>query len=190
MWCPSDALLASSAPQFAKMRTFMARPRVFISSTFYDLKQIRSDLELFIRDIGYDPVLHERGAIPYGTKEKLEEYCYREINQVEILVSVIGGRFGSQSDHQPYSISQQELKTAYELGVQVYIFVEAQVLSEFRTSHSATLTTIASTVSWRRSTHFRTTTRSRRLGPLKTLSPSCGNSGQVCSNDSLRTRRE
>ncbi len=39
----------------------MARPRVFISSTFYDLKQVRSDLERFINDMGYDPVLHERG---------------------------------------------------------------------------------------------------------------------------------
>src|SRR5450755_2689178 len=99
----------------------MARPRVFISSTFYDLKQVRSDLEHFIKEMGYDPVLHERGAVPYGSKEKLEEYCHREIQQVEILVSIIGGRFGSQSNHQPYSVSQQELKTAYELGVQVFI---------------------------------------------------------------------
>jgi hypothetical protein len=111
----------------------MARPRVFISSTFYDLKQVRSNLELFIKDMGYDPVLHERGAIPYGSKEKLEEYCYREIHQVEMLVSVIGGRYGSQSEHQPYSISQQELKTAYDLGIQVFIFVESAVLSEYQT---------------------------------------------------------
>lgn len=111
----------------------MARPRVFISSTFYDLKQVRSDLEAFIKSIGYDAVLHERGAVPYGSKEKLEEYCYREIQHVEILVSIVGGRYGSQSTHEPYSVSQQELKTAYELGVQVFIFVEAQVLSEYQT---------------------------------------------------------
>jgi len=39
----------------------MARPKVFVSSTFYDLKQIRADLEHFIREMGYDAVLHERG---------------------------------------------------------------------------------------------------------------------------------
>lgn len=111
----------------------MARPRVFISSTFFDLRQIRTDLEKFIRDMGYDPVLHERGGVPYGSKEKLEEYCYREIQQTEILVSIIGGRFGSHSSHSPYSISQQELKTAYELGVQVFIFVEHSVLNEYQT---------------------------------------------------------
>jgi hypothetical protein len=47
-----------------KRARFMARPRVFISSTFYDLKQVRSALEIFIKNIGYDPVLHERGAVP------------------------------------------------------------------------------------------------------------------------------
>lgn len=111
----------------------MARPRVFVSSTFYDLKQIRADLERFIGDLGYDPVLHERGSVPYGSKEKLEEYCYREIRQVELLVSIVGSRFGSPSDHKPYSISQQELKTAYDLGIQVFIFVEAAVLGEYQT---------------------------------------------------------
>jgi hypothetical protein len=115
------------------MPATMARPKVFISSTFYDMKQVRSSLELFIRDLGYDPVLHERGAVPYGSKEKLEEYCYGEIHQAEILVSIIGGRYGSQSEHKPYSISQQELKTALELGIQVFIFVESAVLSEYQT---------------------------------------------------------
>ena len=43
----------------------MARPRVFISSTFYDLKQIRADLDNFIRSLGYDVVRNEEGAIPY-----------------------------------------------------------------------------------------------------------------------------
>jgi len=111
----------------------MARPRVFVSSTFYDLKQIRADLEQFIKEVGFDPVLHERGAVTYGGKESLEEYCLREIRQVELLVSVVGGRFGSSSEHGAYSISQQELKTAYDLGIKVFIFVESAVLSEYQT---------------------------------------------------------
>lgn len=42
----------------------MAKPRVFISSTFYDLKQIRADLDNFIQSLGYDVVRNEEGAIP------------------------------------------------------------------------------------------------------------------------------
>ena len=36
--------------------TIVATPRVFISSTFYDLKYVREDLDRFIRAMGYDPM--------------------------------------------------------------------------------------------------------------------------------------
>ena len=111
----------------------MAHPRVFISSTYYDLKNVRADLERYIKDRGFDPVLNERGQIPYGNDEKLEEYCYKEIEHCDILVSIIGGRRGSSSSHDPYSISQKELKTAINLGRPVYIFVEKSVLAEYKT---------------------------------------------------------
>ena len=51
----------------------MAKPKVFISSTFYDLRHVRADIERFIREVGYDPVLNEQGNIPYGKEDKLEE---------------------------------------------------------------------------------------------------------------------
>lgn len=111
----------------------MARPRVFISSTFYDLHQVRSDIERFIREMGYDPVQHERGNVPYGSTEKLETYCYKEIGAVDIVVCIIGGRFGSASVEQTYSISQMELKTAIKLNKQVYVCIDADVLAEYRT---------------------------------------------------------
>ena len=111
----------------------MAHPRIFISSTYYDLKSVRADLERYIKDRGFDPVLNERGQIPYGSDEKIEEYCYREIEHCDILVSIIGGRFGSSSSHDPYSISQKEFKTAIGLGRPVYIFVEKFVLAEYET---------------------------------------------------------
>ncbi|MBD2839208.1 DUF4062 domain-containing protein [Pseudomonas sp. JM0905a] len=111
----------------------MAKPRVFISSTYFDLKNVRADLERFIRTQGYEPVLNERGHIAYGNKEKLEEYCYKEIQISDILVSIVGGRFGSQSRSDSHSISNLELKTAIDLGKQVYIFIDRAVYNEFRT---------------------------------------------------------
>ena len=111
----------------------MAKPRIFISSTFYDLRQVRSDLDTFIDNLGYDPVRNEEGDIPYGKNEALEEYCYKEIKAVDILVSIIGGRFGSESKRNNSSISQIELKTALKENKQVYIFIEKNVLSEYET---------------------------------------------------------
>jgi hypothetical protein len=43
----------------------MAKPRVFVSSTYYDLKYVRSSLELFIESLGYDAVLSEKGGVAY-----------------------------------------------------------------------------------------------------------------------------
>lgn len=111
----------------------MAKPRVFISSTYYDLKNVRADLERFIKERGFEPILHERGHVAYGKKEALEEYCYKEINNCDILIAVVGGRFGSASKHEPYSISQIEFKTATELQKPIYIFVERDVLAEHKT---------------------------------------------------------
>lgn len=110
----------------------MAKPKIFLSSTFYDLRQVRADIERFIKDLGYEPVLNEQGNIPYGKEDKLEAYCYKEINNVDILVSIVGGRFGSKSKVDKHSISQMELKTAYELNKQVYIFIEKSVYNEYQ----------------------------------------------------------
>lgn len=111
----------------------MARPRIFISSTFFDLRQVRADLERFVKDLGYDTVRNETGGIPYGKDQKLEEYCYKEISEIDILVGIVGGRFGSEAERGNYSITQVEIKTAIEQNKQVYIFIEKNVLAEYQT---------------------------------------------------------
>lgn len=114
-------------------RQFLAKPRIFISSTFYDLKHVREDIARFVKDLGYETILFERGQVPYGRTEKPEEYCYKEIELTDILLSIIGGRYGSESIEAGYSITQKELRHALELGKQVYIFVEKNVLAEYET---------------------------------------------------------
>lgn len=111
----------------------MAKPRVFVSSTFYDLRQVRSDLEIFIKELGFDPVLNERGNIPYGKEDRLEEYCYKEISTIDLFVSIIGGRLGCESQHESFSVSQMEFRTAFQLNKQVYIFIDKNVSAEYQT---------------------------------------------------------
>jgi hypothetical protein len=109
------------------------RPRIFVSSTFYDLKVVRGDIERFIGSFRYDPVLFERGHIPYVRKDELENACYKEIASCDIIISIIGHKYGSKSLTEDYSINQYELKTAIELGKQIYIFIESSVSHEFET---------------------------------------------------------
>lgn len=111
----------------------MAKPRVFISSTFYDLQQVRANIDQFIEDLGYESIRNEEGDISYGKEQILEDYCYREVSIADIFVNIIGGKFGSQSTHSDYSITQQELKTALDEEKQVYIFIQKDVFYEYRT---------------------------------------------------------
>lgn len=108
----------------------MARPQVFVSSTFYDLKTVREDIARFLRDLGCEPVRHEAGRIPYAKGQSLENSCYREIELCDILVCIVGGRFGTPSVDGHYSITQKELRTAIDSGKQVFVFVERSVDSE------------------------------------------------------------
>ena len=115
----------------------MAKPRVFKSSTFYDLRQIRVELDKFIEGLGYEPVRNEEGDIPYGKDEALQAYCYKEIANIDVLVSIIGSRYGSagiiKEKEQEYSVSQLELKTALKEDKQVFVFIDKNVFTEYET---------------------------------------------------------
>jgi hypothetical protein len=111
----------------------MARPRIFISSTFFDLRTVRNDIERFIKEMGYEPVLFERGQVPYSKSHSLETECYKELTHCDIIVVIIGGKYGSESRDKTNSITQNELKTAVEAGKQLYTFVDKAVHGEYNT---------------------------------------------------------
>ena len=75
----------------------MAAPRIFVSSTYYDLRQTRDNIKGFIEGLGYEAVMHEHSGVAYTQNTNLEKDCYREISGCEIVVSIIGNSFGSQS---------------------------------------------------------------------------------------------
>lgn len=120
----------------------MARPKVFISSTYYDLKYIRASLENFVTSIGYDAVLSEKGNIAFSPDIALDESCYREVNDSDILVLIIGGRYGSEiseTREEPKkefydrydSITKEEINTAIKNDIPTYILIEKSVYSDY-----------------------------------------------------------
>lgn len=112
----------------------MAAPRIFVSSTYYDLRYVRADLEHFEREWGFDLILFERGNIPYDGSRRLEESCLDEIDKCDIVVSIIGARYGSESKVEPeLSISRREVEHAVNSGRQLFVFVEQGVYNEFET---------------------------------------------------------
>src|SRR5712692_3812567 len=122
----------------------MAKPRIFISSTYYDLRHVRASLETFVQSLGYEPILSEKGDIAYSPDIPLDESCYREAAAADMLVLIIGGRYGTERsesrDELPHSffdrydsITKQEYMSAISNNIPVWILVDTQVHAEYQT---------------------------------------------------------
>ncbi|QES88079.1 DUF4062 domain-containing protein [Rhizosphaericola mali] len=66
----------------------MAIPRLFVSSTCYDLQEIRFQLRNFIRDFGYDAVMSEFDDIFYSYEAHVQDSCIEEINKCHLFILV------------------------------------------------------------------------------------------------------
>ena len=122
----------------------MAGPQVFVSSTYYDLKHLRSALENFISGLGFEPILSEKGEIAYSPDTPLDESCYRAAKQADIFVLIIGGRYGSAASSEDApdsdsfferynSITMKEYKAAADNDVPIFILIERGVDAEYHT---------------------------------------------------------
>ncbi|MEK3720582.1 DUF4062 domain-containing protein [Paenibacillus sp. FSL H8-0034] len=121
------------------------RPRVFISSTYYDLKYIRNNIERFIEQYGFEPVLFESGRVTFEYNKQLDESCFNEVKLCHMMILIIGGRYGSPASEQKQqeliqnyekgymSITRGEFNTALESKIPVFIFIDKNVYAEYHT---------------------------------------------------------
>ncbi len=109
----------------------MNAPKVMISSTFYDLRQIRADLSDFLGNaLGYDPLLSELHSFPVDPDVNTIENCRRRVERdADVLVLVIGGRYGSVDSSTSKSVTNIEYLAARAKGIVIYAFVDARVLT-------------------------------------------------------------
>ncbi len=111
----------------------MAIPRVFISSTCYDLSEVRDALVTFINSFGFEDALSERGDVFYHPDLHTHESCMREISNCHLLILIIGGRFGgTYTADTSKSIVNAEYEAARQLNIPVFTFVKKDVLSDHK----------------------------------------------------------
>jgi len=108
----------------------MAIPRIFVSSTCYDLKYIRENLKYFIKTLGYEPILSEEGGVFFNPKQHTQEACLAEVPNCQVFILIIGGRFGEQFKGQDVSVTNAEYREAIKLKIPVFTLVEQAVYNE------------------------------------------------------------
>jgi len=120
-------------------------PRVFISSTYYDLKHVRERLEKFIENYGFEPILFESDKITYQHGTPIDQSAYYEVGLCHIMILIIGGRYGSpinstnvveerkKYDEEFISITRREFETSIIKNIPILIFVDKNVNSDYET---------------------------------------------------------
>tara|TARA_R110000868_G_C10843111_1_gene760215 strand:+ start:104 stop:1210 length:1107 start_codon:yes stop_codon:yes gene_type:complete len=121
------------------------KPRVFVSSTYFDLKHVRERIERFIENYGFEPVLFESDNVVFEHNKPLDLSCYNEVKLCHMMILIIGGRYGSiisgdnltekkeSYDNDYISITRKEFETASKMNIPVFIFIEKNVYAEYHT---------------------------------------------------------
>ncbi|MDR2558770.1 MAG: DUF4062 domain-containing protein [Oscillospiraceae bacterium] len=85
------------------------RPRIFISSTFSDNKEIREKISVYFRSVGAEPLLYERELTP-----SVIPMTYREnIKEADFVILIMKNNYGTKTDwdisgtHEEYKIAQE-----------------------------------------------------------------------------------
>lgn len=116
----------------------MATPRIFVSSTCYDLQEIRFQLRYFINEFGYDAVMSDFDDIFYSYESHVQDSCLEEISKCQLFLLVVGNNYGSfyhqdkQEDKIPDSITLREFRKALEVKIFKHIFINKYVDYDYK----------------------------------------------------------
>jgi hypothetical protein len=104
-------------------------PSVFVSSTCYDLAQVRHDLRSFFELMGMVPVLSEFSSFPVNPGLGAIENCLAAVKEkADIFVLVVGERYGSETEDGK-SVTNLEYLEAKAKGIPCYVFVQKSILT-------------------------------------------------------------
>jgi len=105
----------------------MPSPKVFISSTCYDLGMAREQLRSFLLRLGYDPIMSEYSDILYDPRTHTHTSCIQEVPNADMVVVLIGSRFGGKSI--PEALSSIDLENLINSSFDVTVLEEPEKLS-------------------------------------------------------------
>jgi hypothetical protein len=104
-------------------------PSVFVSSTCYDLLQVRADIRSFIESLGFNPILSNYNSFPTDPDVNPVENCFKVVDEsADIFVLIVGSRYGSTPSGDK-SVTNLEYLRARAKGIPVYAFVQKSILN-------------------------------------------------------------
>ena len=132
----------------------MPSPKIFVSSTCYDLGMAREQLRSFLLHLGYEPVMSEYSDVLYDPRTHTHTSCLQEVPNADMFVVLIGSRFGGKvipdaltnvdlenlanssfdvtvlDEPEKLSITQLEVLKAIDASVPVFAFIDEKVMHD------------------------------------------------------------
>lgn len=129
----------------------MPSPKVFVSSTCYDLGMAREQIRSFLIGLGYDPIMSEYSDVLFDPRLHTHTSCLQEIPNADMIVLLVGSRFGGTAipealqlidierlqnssfdvtvlDHpETLSVTQLEVLKAIDSSIPIFAFVDEKV---------------------------------------------------------------
>lgn len=107
----------------------MAQVNIFVSSTCYDLSQIRHDIKQCILDLGHNPIFSEMKNFPIDPNLSSSENCINTVqSEADIFILIIGDHYGSVLESGK-SITNTEFLTAVNKGIPIYTFALKKMIT-------------------------------------------------------------
>jgi len=118
------------------------KAKVFVSSTYLDLRSTRESVSDSLSKNMLEPVLFEKGGVFFDPDYPLDISCYKRVSECEFYMLIIGSRYGSKSSQLEIpddvgacefnSVTKKEWIEAKSRKIPVYIFIKSEVLSEYQ----------------------------------------------------------
>lgn len=111
--------------------------RVFVSSTCYDLLDLRAEVEVHLRDLGLSPVMSDR---PKSDLEGFSdghsiETCLTNVRSSDVFVCILSQRYGSSlksAGLEDISATHLELQEAQHCKKNIIVYVRDRLDAEYR----------------------------------------------------------
>lgn len=104
------------------------KPAIFVSSTCYDLGQVRLNIKTLIENLGLTPVLSEHESFPVNVFSDTVSNCLENVqNKADILILIVGGRYGFQTANGK-SVTNLEYLEAKKKGIPIFVFIDQKIL--------------------------------------------------------------
>src|SRR4030095_5787196 len=110
----------------------MPKPRIFISSTCFDLRDARATLTNFLEAFGFEVLNSEKSNFGVTPKMHSADVCLDQVELADYFILIIGSRRGSDFPDSAQSITNAEFNRAKELGLVMIPFVKADILTARR----------------------------------------------------------